>query len=73
MSRFEFVHDHREACEVKRLCEVLQVNRSSYYKWLSGLQTRRARQRATERLAAKIRESMRPPAAPTASRGSPPT
>ncbi|WP_177153859.1 IS3 family transposase [Streptomyces sp. 2131.1] len=56
MSRFEFGHDHRDAFEVKRLCEVLQVNRSSYYKWLSGLQTRRARQRADERLAAKIRE-----------------
>ncbi|GGZ11871.1 transposase [Streptomyces nitrosporeus] len=56
MSRFEFVHDHRDAFEVKRLCEVLQVNRSSYYKWLSGLQTRRARQRADERLAARIRE-----------------
>ncbi|WP_331751242.1 hypothetical protein OG215_38805 (plasmid) [Streptomyces globisporus] len=53
MSRFEFVHDHRDAFEVKRLCEVLQVNRSSYYKWLSGRQTR---QRADERLATRIRE-----------------
>lgn len=56
MSRFEFVHDHRDAFEVKRLCEVLQVNRSSYYKWLSGRQTRKAKQRADERLAARIRE-----------------
>ncbi len=56
MSRFEFVHDHWDAFEVKRLCEVLQVNRSSYYKWLSGRQTRLARQRADERLAARIRE-----------------
>ncbi|WP_459740108.1 IS3 family transposase [Streptomyces sp. E-15] len=56
VSRFEFVHDHRDAFEVKRLCEVLQVNRSSYYKWLSSRQTRQARQRADERLAARIRE-----------------
>ncbi|MFE1437262.1 IS3 family transposase [Streptomyces sp. NPDC058739] len=56
VSRFQFVHDHRDAFEVKRLCEVLQVNRSSYYKWLSGRQARQARQRADERLAARIRE-----------------
>jgi transposase InsO family protein len=35
-SRFQFVDDHRDAFEVKRLCEVLDLNRSSYYKWLSG-------------------------------------
>lgn len=56
MSRFQFVHDHRDAFEVKRLCEVLELNRSSYYKWLSGRQARQARQRADERLAAQIRE-----------------
>ncbi|MBK3635157.1 hypothetical protein JHN52_19915 [Streptomyces sp. MBT97] len=55
-SRFQFVDDHRDTFEVKRLCEVLQVNRSSCYKWLAGLDARTARQRADQRLAAKIRE-----------------
>jgi hypothetical protein len=27
-SRFQFVDDHRDAFEVKRLCEVLDLNRS---------------------------------------------
>ncbi|WRZ36795.1 hypothetical protein OG915_46445 [Streptomyces sp. NBC_00151] len=36
ISRFQFVEDHRDAYEVKRLCEVLEVNRSSYYKWPAG-------------------------------------
>ncbi|MER6218866.1 IS3 family transposase [Streptomyces sp. NPDC001674] len=55
-SRFQFVDDHRDAFEVKRLCEVVQVNRSSYYRWLSGRQARQVRQRADQRLAARIRE-----------------
>ncbi|MFE5210645.1 IS3 family transposase [Streptomyces sp. NPDC056600] len=56
ISRFQFVDDHRDAFEVKRLCEVLGLNRSSYYKWLSDRQARQVRQRADERLAARIRE-----------------
>jgi transposase InsO family protein len=55
-SRFQFVDDHRDAFEVKRLCEVLEVNRSSYYKWRAGREARTARQRAGQRLAARIRE-----------------
>ena len=55
-SRFQFVDDHRDAFEVKRLCEVLEVNRSSYYKWPAGRDARAARQRADQRLAARIRE-----------------
>lgn len=42
--------------EVKRLCEVLELNRSSYYKWLSGRQARAARQHRDRALAEKIRE-----------------
>ncbi|WP_159394691.1 hypothetical protein [Streptomyces sp. H-KF8] len=36
MSRFRSVHDHRDVFEVKRLCEVLELSRSSYYKWPAG-------------------------------------
>ncbi|WP_189316395.1 hypothetical protein [Streptomyces brasiliensis] len=31
-SRFQLVDDHRDAFEVKRYCEVLGLNRSSYHK-----------------------------------------
>ncbi|MBL1102080.1 IS3 family transposase [Streptomyces sp. 205] len=56
MSRFQFVDDHRDTYEVKRLCEVLDVNRSSYYKWVAGRQARAARQRKDRLLAERIRE-----------------
>ncbi|MCL7430534.1 IS3 family transposase [Streptomyces sp. YS415] len=56
VSRFQFVDDHRDAFEVKRLCEVLGLNRSSYYKWRAGREVRDARQQADQRLAARIRE-----------------
>ncbi|MEU9033229.1 hypothetical protein AB0D46_38175 [Streptomyces sp. NPDC048383] len=35
--------DHRATHEVKRLCQILDVNRSSYYKWLAGAEARAAR------------------------------
>ncbi|MFJ1975482.1 IS3 family transposase [Streptomyces sp. NPDC087903] len=56
MSRFQFVDDHRATYEVKRLCQVLDVNRSSYYKWLAGAEARAARQRQDLVLAEEIRE-----------------
>ncbi|MFF9128441.1 IS3 family transposase [Streptomyces sp. NPDC014889] len=56
MSRFQFVDDHRDTFEVKQLCEVLDLNRSSYYKWLAGRQARAARLREDRLLAARIRE-----------------
>lgn len=56
MSRFQFVDDHRDTFEVKRLCEVLDLNRSSYYKWLAGRQARAARLREDQLLAEQIRE-----------------
>jgi transposase InsO family protein len=55
VSRFQFVHDHRDAFEVKRLCQVLDLNRSSYYKWLAGADARTARQQADQALAQEIR------------------
>ena len=55
-SRFQFVDDHRDTYEVKRLCQVLDVNRSSYYKWLAGRQARTLRQGNDRLLAERIRE-----------------
>lgn len=55
MSRFEFVDDNRGAYGVKRLCRVLGVNRSSYYKWLDGAEARAARERADQALVERIR------------------
>ncbi|MFI5867306.1 IS3 family transposase [Streptomyces sp. NPDC051546] len=56
ISRFQFVDDHRATFEVKRLCQVLDVNRSSYYKWLVGAETRAARRREDQVLAEEIRQ-----------------
>ena len=50
-----FVDDHRDAYGVKRLCQVLGLNRSSYYKWLAGAEARAARERADRVLAGQIR------------------
>ncbi|MGW0998325.1 IS3 family transposase [Streptomyces sp. NPDC002523] len=55
MNRFQFVHDHRDVFGVKRLCQVLGVNRSSYYKWREGADARTARQAADQALAERIR------------------
>ncbi|OIJ62566.1 transposase [Streptomyces mangrovisoli] len=54
-SRFQFVDDHRDTYEVKRLCQILDVNRSSYYKWLAGAEARAVRQRKDQVLAEEIR------------------
>jgi hypothetical protein len=40
---------------VKRLCEVLEVARSSFRKWRAGREARAARQRADSQLAERIR------------------
>jgi hypothetical protein len=44
VSRFQFVDDRRELFSVKRLCHVLQVSRSGYYRWR---ETRQARGRTS--------------------------
>ncbi|MFD3758082.1 IS3 family transposase [Streptomyces sp. NPDC058622] len=56
ISRFQFVDDHRATYEGKRRCQILDVNRSSYYKWLAGAETRAARQREDLVLAEEIRQ-----------------
>lgn len=55
-SRFQFVDDHRDTHEVERLCQVLDVNRSSYCKWLAGAEARAARQHKDRIPAEEIRE-----------------
>ena len=55
MSRFQFVADHRHAFEVKRLCEIVQVARSSFYAWLGAAPARAARSAADAELVERIR------------------
>ncbi|GFG54734.1 hypothetical protein MAGR_61750 [Mycolicibacterium agri] len=54
MSRFQFVADHRHAFEVKWLCAVMSIARSSFYAWLAGAAGRAARQAADQVLAERI-------------------
>ncbi len=55
MNRFQFVADHQDAFEVKRLCELVEIERSSYYAWKAAAPGREARAAADAELAAKIR------------------
>ena len=55
MSRFQFVADHRHAFEVKRLCEIVQITRSSFYAWQDAAPRRAARAAADAQLADRIR------------------
>ncbi len=54
MSRFQFVADHRDAFGVKRLCRVLAVSRSGFYRWLKAAPARAARAAADAALAEQI-------------------
>jgi transposase InsO family protein len=55
VNRFKFIEDHHRAWSVKRLCHVLEVARSSFYKWRAGREARAARERADVALAERIR------------------
>ncbi|AXE82317.1 IS3 family transposase [Streptomyces atratus] len=55
-SRFQFVDDHRGAFGVKRLCRMLHVSRSGFYRWLAGVDARAARAQADAELAERIAE-----------------
>ena len=55
MSRFQFVADHSATFEVKRLCQLLEVERSSYYAWKAAAPARQARADADAALAERIR------------------
>jgi transposase InsO family protein len=55
VSRFQFVADHSDTFEVKWLCAVLEVARSSFYAWLGAADTRAAKTAADEDLEVRIR------------------
>jgi transposase InsO family protein len=55
VSRFQFVADNSATFEVKRLCELVEIERSSYYAWLNAAPAREERARADAELAARIR------------------
>ncbi|WP_256042056.1 IS3 family transposase [Corynebacterium sp. CCUG 61414] len=53
--RFRFVDDHRTEYSVKRMCTVLNINRSSYYKWKATKPRRQRRQVADALLGVKVK------------------
>ena len=55
MSRFQFVADNSATYEVKRLCELVEIERSSYYAWKAGAPARAARAAGDAVLAERIR------------------
>ncbi|GAA3756051.1 hypothetical protein GCM10022240_06160 [Microbacterium kribbense] len=55
MNRFQFVEDHKDAYGVKRLCEVVEIARSSFYAWLAAAPGRAARAAEDAALAERIR------------------
>lgn len=55
MSRFQFVADHQDAFEVKRLCELVEIERSSFYAWKAAAPARAARAAADAELTMRIR------------------
>ncbi|GAA0977263.1 hypothetical protein GCM10009551_013590 [Nocardiopsis tropica] len=71
MNRFQFVADHRHTFEVKRLCEVIGLARSSFYAWLKAAPARAARQVADLALAERIRSLQDPAQGGDAAYGTP--
>ena len=55
MSRFQFVADNSATYPVKRLCELVEVTRSSFYAWKAGAPARAERATADAELQAQIR------------------
>lgn len=55
MTRFQFVADHSDTYQVKRLCELVELERSSYYAWKAAEPDRAARAEADAQLADRIR------------------
>ncbi len=54
MTRFQFVADHRNAFEVKRMCQLVEIPRGSFYAWEAAAEARAARAAADEELAGRI-------------------
>jgi len=55
VSRFQFVADHQDTFEVKRLCALVEVERSSFYAWRDAAPARAARAAADAELAERLR------------------
>ncbi|MGV0383137.1 IS3 family transposase, partial [Corynebacterium segmentosum] len=55
MIRFQFVDDHRTEYSVKRMCDVLKLNRSSFYKWVHTRQERRVKMYSDGLIGARIK------------------
>ncbi|WP_408923879.1 IS3 family transposase [Corynebacterium marquesiae] len=55
MIRFQFVYDHRTEYSVKRMCHVLKLNRSSFYKWVQTSEKRRLKMCPDALIGAKIK------------------
>jgi transposase InsO family protein len=55
VTRFQFVADHQNTFEVKRLCELVEVERSSFYAWQTAAPARAARAAADAELADRLR------------------
>ncbi|WP_155860901.1 IS3 family transposase, partial [Corynebacterium timonense] len=55
MIRFKFIWDHRTEFSVTRMCDVLKVRRSSYYKWKNTQAARRQKVVDDAVLGARIR------------------
>jgi transposase InsO family protein len=55
VSRFQFVADHSDTFEVKRLCELIEIERSSFYAWKAAAPARAARAATDAELAERIR------------------
>lgn len=53
--RFRFACDHRTVYSVKRMCQVLKINRSSFYKWCATNPRREEKTREDKKLGARIK------------------
>ena len=55
MSRFQFVADHRDTFEVKRLCSTVEISRSSFYAWQKAAPARAQRAARDAALADRVK------------------
>ncbi|MCX4429197.1 IS3 family transposase [Streptomyces mirabilis] len=53
---WDFVSAHAEMFGIKRICRVLEVSRSGYYRWIAGAEARAGRQFEEDALVEEIRE-----------------